>query len=627
MKEFIIKKQIQICWRKLVLALILLFATCATFIGQSQITRAAGTPFAPGPGVVFISQGIYPNNPNNHATQLEQVISSDASNSLQFSNIGAPYAPGYNALGYNSTNNYLYAIGIDAPTADHLLQIDSTGTVTDLGSITGLPGSGTASYNSGSFGLDVTPNILYILEAAATQTLYAIDVSAPTPTATAIPLSRAVPNLADFACANGFMWAIYAGGTAATAAQHGMYRINFQTGQVDFYPASSLNFGSAFNWNTESFGAQWFYGNKNLGISGNTDGRIYQISIANPTTTPTFSLVSSTSGPNSSTNDGASYIGVPIDLSILKTGPATYTPGSTVNYTLRVKNEDLQNSSSGSILTDQLGTEFSNITTTATDCSVTGQTLSCTFGQLAPGAWIDVDLSATVSANFTGNLSNTATILGNDLDPTPGNNTSTSTATQDIPQPTPQTVVVSFEPNGGTPVDSQTIDKGATATDPADPVRNGYTFDGWYTDDGTFIDLYDFNTPVNNDITLYAKWTPVPVTISFEPNGGSPVDPQTIDKGATATDPSDPIRGGYTFDGWYTDDGTFIDLYDFNTPVNNDITLYAKWTPVPIVTPPVVPPVTPPREPRSPSPVVVVEAPNTGIFLTSIPTFREPVFF
>lgn len=41
---------------------------------------------------------------------------------------------------------------------------------------------------------------------------------------------------------------------------------------------------------------------------------------------------------------------------------------------------------------------------------------------------------------------------------------------------------------------------------PADPVREGYTFGGWYTDEGC-TKAYDWSSAVPEHITLYAKWT------------------------------------------------------------------------------------------------------------------------
>lgn len=44
-------------------------------------------------------------------------------------------------------------------------------------------------------------------------------------------------------------------------------------------------------------------------------------------------------------------------------------------------------------------------------------------------------------------------------------------------------------------------------TAPETPTRTGYVFDGWYTDDATFNNLFDFeNTFATENIDLYAKW-------------------------------------------------------------------------------------------------------------------------
>lgn len=64
---------------------------------------------------------------------------------------------------------------------------------------------------------------------------------------------------------------------------------------------------------------------------------------------------------------------------------------------------------------------------------------------------------------------------------------------------------VTFESNGGSAVQAQIVDSGGTVTKPADPTRRGRTFAGWYTDAELTI-VYDFDEPVTEDITLYAKW-------------------------------------------------------------------------------------------------------------------------
>ncbi|KAB7790641.1 Ig-like domain-containing protein [Bifidobacterium leontopitheci] len=75
---------------------------------------------------------------------------------------------------------------------------------------------------------------------------------------------------------------------------------------------------------------------------------------------------------------------------------------------------------------------------------------------------------------------------------------------------------VTFNSNGGSTVASQTVESGSKATKPADPTKAGFTFGGWYKD-AALKTLYDFNTAVTANITLYAKWDPVTITSVAQP--------------------------------------------------------------------------------------------------------------
>ena len=81
--------------------------------------------------------------------------------------------------------------------------------------------------------------------------------------------------------------------------------------------------------------------------------------------------------------------------------------------------------------------------------------------------------------------------------------------------PVIKTFTVRFDTGEGSAVADQTIDEGGKAAKPADPEREGYTFDGWYADaDG--MQPFDFDSAITSDVTVYAKWNKkdVPVTIS-----------------------------------------------------------------------------------------------------------------
>ncbi len=134
---------------------------------------------------------------------------------------------------------------------------------------------------------------------------------------------------------------------------------------------------------------------------------------------------------------------------------------------------------------------------------------------------------------------------------------------------------VIFNSNGGSTVANQTVVYDGTATMPAAPTRNGYTFVGWYSD-ASLTTAYSFSTQVRSSITLYAKWTAVH-TVSFNSNGGSSVADQTVANGGNATAPEAPTKDGHTFGGWYIDAG-LNEAYSFTTPVTGSLTLYAKWS-------------------------------------------------
>ncbi|WP_167815196.1 InlB B-repeat-containing protein [Sporolactobacillus shoreae] len=136
---------------------------------------------------------------------------------------------------------------------------------------------------------------------------------------------------------------------------------------------------------------------------------------------------------------------------------------------------------------------------------------------------------------------------------------------------------VSFERNGGSAADDQTVNYGDKVSEPSEPARTGYTFDGWYADSG-LTKAFDFSTVITTNRTLYAKWNPNHYTVRFDSNAGSAVTAIDADYGAIISVPSVPTKEGYTFTGWYTDKN-LTETWDFNKDtVAGDTTLYAKWT-------------------------------------------------
>ena len=86
---------------------------------------------------------------------------------------------------------------------------------------------------------------------------------------------------------------------------------------------------------------------------------------------------------------------------------------------------------------------------------------------------------------------------------------------------------------------------------------------------------YDVGNSKTMDVTLNANFNYC--TVTFDSNGGSSVDSQSVIKGGHATEPEPPLKTCSAFVGWYTDSG-LVDAFDFDNAILTDMTLYAKWT-------------------------------------------------
>ena len=108
------------------------------------------------------------------------------------------------------------------------------------------------------------------------------------------------------------------------------------------------------------------------------------------------------------------------------------------------------------------------------------------------------------------------------------------------------TFAVTFITDGGSFVEEQKVVNGQKAKN-ITPTREGYSFVGWYTEDGTG---YDFETPVKNPLTLKAQWTINRYTITFVFDNGQTDTVIKGDYGTAITAPENPTKDGYIFTGW-----------------------------------------------------------------------------
>lgn len=133
-------------------------------------------------------------------------------------------------------------------------------------------------------------------------------------------------------------------------------------------------------------------------------------------------------------------------------------------------------------------------------------------------------------------------------------------------------------------IPAQYCQEGAFVTEPV-LSKAGYTLVGWYTsaekqDETT---KWDFgNDVVNEELTLYAKWSANTYRLNFDLNyeGAAAIDSRDIVfDTAYGTLPTVPSRTGYIFKGWYTEaaGGELITENTIYTIADNS-TIYAQWT-------------------------------------------------
>ena len=155
------------------------------------------------------------------------------------------------------------------------------------------------------------------------------------------------------------------------------------------------------------------------------------------------------------------------------------------------------------------------------------------------------------------------------------------------------TYTVTYNANGATsgsvPTDSNSpYASGATVTvlgNTGNLAKTGYNFNGWNTQANSNGTSYAQGATftINANTTLYAQWTPITYTVSFNANGGTLTGSPSTTYAYGATYGSDtaftsaPTRSGYTFAGWYTSATGGTQVNGSSTVTSGGV-LYAHWT-------------------------------------------------
>jgi hypothetical protein len=131
---------------------------------------------------------------------------------------------------------------------------------------------------------------------------------------------------------------------------------------------------------------------------------------------------------------------------------------------------------------------------------------------------------------------------------------------------------VTFLDDSGVTLKTVKVDENGTIPANEIPTAEGCIYT-WYEDSLPF----DLNTTITRNVTLQAK---VKVNVTIDPNNGDESYVVPVEKGATMSEPEQPINGDKVFAGWFNGDTEF----DFSTQITAPITLTAHWNERPTAT-------------------------------------------
>ena len=141
---------------------------------------------------------------------------------------------------------------------------------------------------------------------------------------------------------------------------------------------------------------------------------------------------------------------------------------------------------------------------------------------------------------------------------------------------------ITYNLDGGTANNPATYTIESAAITLADATKDAYTFAGWY-DNATFTGnaITEIATGSTGDVKLWAKYTPVEYTITYNLDGGAANNPATYSIESKTITLADASKTDYTFAGWY-DNATFTGnaITEIATGSTGDVKLWAKYTPV-----------------------------------------------
>lgn len=114
--------------------------------------------------------------------------------------------------------------------------------------------------------------------------------------------------------------------------------------------------------------------------------------------------------------------------------------------------------------------------------------------------------------------------------------------------------------------------------------KEGYNFEGWFSDPDFVEQITEITTGATGDIELFAKFSPIAVptifNITYNLNGGTTSNPQTYTTEDETITLAEAIKKGYAFEGWFTEAGFTNEITEIPSGSTGHFELFAKFSPI-----------------------------------------------
>ncbi|NME72855.1 leucine-rich repeat protein, partial [Flammeovirga aprica] len=139
---------------------------------------------------------------------------------------------------------------------------------------------------------------------------------------------------------------------------------------------------------------------------------------------------------------------------------------------------------------------------------------------------------------------------------------------------------ITYESNGGMHANEESYTIESSEITFTSTTKLGYSFEGWYSEPEFTNKVESITSGSTGDVTLYAKYSPIEYSITYESNAGTHANEESYTIESSEITFTSATKLGYTFEGWYSEPEFTNKVESLASGSTGDVILYAKYSPI-----------------------------------------------